>query len=232
MNKEVLNCQLCKKSFLPSRCDQTFCSSVCYREDIRLGKIEQNRKLREVGKCCEGCSKHFIPKQTRYQRFCTPDCLNEHRKKVMREANAELRNNTKKICPTCQNEFTAETTLYQKYCSLHCRKLFPRKIHSMLRHLYQQTDESKQHQSHEVLGYTPNQLREHVQKHPNWKKLKDSEWHLDHIFPIKAFLDYGIKDISLICTLENLQPLAKVENLKKTGKYSKPKFEKWLKTVS
>ena len=53
---------------------------------------------------------------------------------------------------------------------------------------------------------------------------------MDHIFPIQAFVDYGIKDIKLINCLENLQPLNGKENCSKGDKYDVEKFEKWLES--
>jgi hypothetical protein len=55
-------------------------------------------------------------------------------------------------------------------------------------------------------------------------------WHTDHIFPIKAFLDYGIVDIKIINCLENLRPLDAKENLCKNAKYDKVLFEQWLQS--
>lgn len=81
-----------------------------------------------------------------------------------------------------------------------------------------------------ILGYDWDDLREHIFNHPNWNNLKDKNtYHIDHIFPIKAFLDYGIKDPKIICALENLQPMDKVENMKKNRYYDKQKFEEYLK---
>ena len=78
------------------------------------------------------------------------------------------------------------------------------------------------------MGYTPKDLKEHLVNHSNWKRVKDEVWNIDHIFPVKAFIDYGIKDMSLINCLENLQPLEKYDNLSKGRKYDKKQFEKWL----
>ena len=79
-----------------------------------------------------------------------------------------------------------------------------------------------------MLGYSSKELQKHVQSLPNWKNVKDRHWHLDHYFPIQAFIDYGIKDIKLINCLDNLQPLSRKENLIKSCKYDKKEFEKWL----
>lgn len=80
----------------------------------------------------------------------------------------------------------------------------------------------------ELLGYDYKQLREHIQNHPNWNIVKNGKWHVDHKFPIKAFLDYGISDLKVINGLDNLQPLSKRDNLSKHDSYDSGEFEKWL----
>lgn len=47
-----------------------------------------------------------------------------------------------------------------------------------------------------------------------------SEWHVDHIRPIKSFLDNGITDCNIINDPMNLQPLWAKDNLIKGAKYS------------
>lgn len=45
------------------------------------------------------------------------------------------------------------------------------------------------------------------------------EWHIDHIKPIKSFLDEGVTDINVINDPLNLQPLWAKDNLSKGSKY-------------
>ena len=80
----------------------------------------------------------------------------------------------------------------------------------------------------DMLGYTPAELQEHVKSHPNWENVKDQEWHLDHIFPINAFLKHGIKDVKIINRLDNLQPLPGKENISKSDNYNEEEFLEWL----
>lgn len=108
------------------------------------------------------------------------------------------------------------------------RELMRKRCTSMLKNVYRLLGKRKKSKSYEILGYTPQDLREHVTNHPNWSKVKDKKWHLDHIFPIKAFCDYGVTDLSLINCLENLQPLIGRENLKKHAKYNELEFERWI----
>ena len=50
-----------------------------------------------------------------------------------------------------------------------------------------------------------------------WSNRKD--WHIDHIKPIKVFLDEGVIDVDVINHPNNLQPLWAKENLLKGCKY-------------
>ena len=52
----------------------------------------------------------------------------------------------------------------------------------------------------------------------SWENRK--EWHIDHIRPIKNFLDNNIDDYSLINHPSNLQPLWVKDNLAKSAKYN------------
>jgi hypothetical protein len=57
--------------------------------------------------------------------------------------------------------------------------------------------------------------------------------HIDHIFPIQAFIDFGLCDIEhikVINSLENLQPLDAFDNLSKNNKYDKDEFIDFLKS--
>jgi len=79
-----------------------------------------------------------------------------------------------------------------------------------------------------MLGYGHKELMDRVVSHPNWVKVKN-KWHLDHVFPIKAFLDYDIKDVKLVNCLENLRPIKADENCSKQDYYNAEDFEFWLK---
>lgn len=89
---------------------------------------------------------------------------------------------------------------------------------------------NKESASEKLLGYSRQELREHLKSHPNWDSVKDTEWQIDHVYPVKAFLDHGIHDVTLINCLDNLRPLPKQENLKKQAKYDKTEFENWLRS--
>lgn len=66
-----------------------------------------------------------------------------------------------------------------------------------------------------MLGYTADQLVEHIEslfvEGMSWDNY--GEWHIDHIVPVKWWLDNGVTDPSMINALINLQPLWAVDNL-------------------
>lgn len=78
-----------------------------------------------------------------------------------------------------------------------------------------------------ILGYDWKDLRKHIESHPNFELCKNN-YELDHIFPIKAFRDYGINDPRIINALDNLQPLSKINNHRKNRYYDKNAFEEYL----
>lgn len=80
------------------------------------------------------------------------------------------------------------------------------------------------------LGYGPKELQEHIEAHPNWPRVKNKKWHLDHLFPIQAFFDHSISDARIINALDNLQPITQRENNVKKDTYDKKAFKAWLNT--
>ena len=106
---------------------------------------------------------------------------------------------------------------------------FRQKCYKILRKSLKKTGQIKNGKTEKLLGYTYQELKDYIYNNMEWTNIVNNEWHLDHIFPIKAFVDYNIKDIKLINSLDNLQPLLKEDNLKKSYIYDKKEFEKWLK---
>jgi hypothetical protein len=88
--------------------------------------------------------------------------------------------------------------------------------------------DSKNFSTQEKLGYSFEALKKHIENYPNWEVVKNTKWHLDHIFPISAFFEFGIKDLKVINSLDNLQPLTEHENISKSDKYDLNEFKVWL----
>jgi hypothetical protein len=105
---------------------------------------------------------------------------------------------------------------------------FRQRSYKLIRMVLNVTGRVKNERSAKLLGYDYKQLQEHIKSHPNWDEVKDEHWHVDHIFPIKAFIDYGISDLKVINALDNLRPLLAADNLSKNAKYNKENFERYL----
>jgi len=72
----------------------------------------------------------------------------------------------------------------------------------------------------ELVGYSLQDLREHLEKQFDDKMTWDnygSYWHVDHIKPKILFSNESIKEC---WSLNNLQPLERITNLKKGKKYN------------
>lgn len=211
-------------------CDrQKFCNSECKTEYHKEQKRLRNEQKHLKNKLnCKHCKKDFTVRTRLDESYCSNKCKLDFHKEQQRLITEDIRKNTLLSCPICDKTFVPEKTLRQKYCSARCRNLFPKKIYKALQTCLKYTGEDKLDHSKELLGYSPKELIESVQSHPNWNNVKDKNWHLDHIFPIIAFIEAGIKDFKVICALDNLQPLSEKNNCSKNGRYDKDKFHTYL----
>jgi hypothetical protein len=112
------------------------------------------------------------------------------------------------------------------------RKQYAKKIYSMLRRCYLKFNLKKEDKSFESLGYSHYDLGLHISNHPNYQNaIKNNNMHIDHIFPIQAFIDFGLcetEHVKIINSLENLQPMDAIENMSKNDKYDRKAFIQFL----
>lgn len=106
---------------------------------------------------------------------------------------------------------------------------FRKKCCSLLKITLKCVGRAKNNKTSVLLGYNYKELRDHLRSHPNWAGVSNHKWHIDHVFPIKAFLDFKLYDLKLINCLENLQPMLCEDNLSKHAKYNREEFIAWLK---
>lgn len=109
-------------------------------------------------------------------------------------------------------------------------KLFTKKCHSLLRNTLKASKQKKHSGTYQELGYGPSELIEHIKTLPNYNLLKGYKWHIDHIFPIKAFIDHNILDPSIINSLDNLCIRSPKDNCSKGARYDVSEFKKWIQS--
>ena len=189
---------------------------------------EHNRTTEDdIAKFCNDHNCQFIRswidnKKTRIEYVC----------KCGRVAEAQLCNfkrfpncwecgKAKKSGPNCymydpDREAVAMREKFRKMCGQHILRFM------------KATGQTKTKHTHELLGYHPKDLQEHILNHPDYKLCIGKEWHVDHFFPIQAFLDHGILDLKVINRLDNLRPILGPENLQKADKYDEKEFTEWM----
>lgn len=110
--------------------------------------------------------------------------------------------------------------------------LLRRRVRSRYGHLVRSVMKSlgisKKYKSAEILGYARQELLSHLQSFPDWETISKGKWHIDHVFPIKAFIDHGIHDVRLVNCLDNLRPLSAFDNMSKNDKYDEKAFKEWV----
>ena len=84
---------------------------------------------------------------------------------------------------------------------------------------------SKSKKTFELFGYTPKQLHDNIKsKLLNGMTIENyGKWHIDHIKPLSLFNLEDEKQIKKAWSLNNLQPLWAIDNLKKGNKYGSTK---------
>lgn len=95
------------------------------------------------------------------------------------------------------------------------------KVHTRMRDFNRRCVEAikgvKNWRTADALGYTPQQLREHLESlwedGMSWDNY--GEWHIDHVKSISSFVSEGVTDVSVINAMSNLQPLWAFDNLSK-----------------
>jgi len=195
-----------------------------------------SRKKSEVQKFSHDYVKNYFEDNKckllsiKYENSWTPlDYICEHGHKSKTCFSEFIRGHRCRLCSYEKKRGPGNWNWIKDREKLQENNLFKVKIRNMLKCCLLITGMKKNNKTEIMLGYTSQDLKSHIQKHPNWPILQDCLWHIDHIFPISAFVEYNIRDPKIINCLDNLRPIACHDNLVKNCKYSKDEFEKWLK---
>ena len=168
-------------------------------------KNNQRRSLREDIKAqVRDNSKNWYQENKHWKRAINDQWKRDNKEKHNEHAKAAYRRNPE-----------ARRLSVRKWIKNNPMYVFTRKTLGRL--------EAKWNQSkyESLLGYTQSEFIEHIESQfkegMSWERR--SEFHVDHIKPIKAFIDEGITDPAVINALSNLQPLWAHENRSKGAKF-------------
>jgi hypothetical protein len=77
-----------------------------------------------------------------------------------------------------------------------------------------------------LFGYSIEEFKNHIKSQPGYSV--GGNWVVDHLFPVWAFIEAGVKNPKLINSLENLKVVPKKTNSKKCYKLNAVAFVRWL----
>lgn len=203
-------CKLCGKFFVPTSPNQSYCSDECKKQKKSIYnkkywqtyyQTHKNTTIKEYNKT----KRKKVNHKEQYSKY----------KDYYKEYHKQWYNSHKDFY---------KNLIYQKRINDKNYKL----TEWIRKQVYRCLKSNKDKHTFDILGYTPQQLRQHIEnqfKHDmNWDNY-GTLWHIDHIKPLCAFkfmdsennIDY--EQIKIANSLENLQPLYATENLSKGGKF-------------
>jgi hypothetical protein len=112
------------------------------------------------------------------------------------------------------------------------RELFSRKCICLLQGVMKRINLKKNDHTQKILGYSKLEFQKHILSHPDYElAIANNDLTIDHIFPVKAFVEHGLcqeEHLPIVNCLENLRPLDRKLNSSKGKKYDPEKFIEFL----
>ena len=207
-------CEICGKVFIPTGSNQKTCSNECkkirnkeYFKEYYKEWIVQNKEHKK------DYDKQYHKQNKEHHKEYYKQHYKQN-KEYYKEKNKQWRKQNKEYCKE-YNRTKYNTDLQFKLISW-SRKQVGRCLHS-----------NKTKHTFDILGYTPEQLKQRLEMNFKPDMTWDNHgtlWHIDHRKPLCKF-NFTLSDgtpnyeqIRLANSLANLQPLYATENLSKGGK--------------
>jgi hypothetical protein len=183
---------------------------------------------------CKGCGVVFTTKIVA-QVYCTQSCGRKDREK---KGHVPAQYN--KVCPRCDVDFIARRS-DKIFCSKICKQLNSARLNApqkrkipknriarrMSKEIHKIVKGGGGTSWRKLVGYNEDALKLHLERcflpGMDWSNYGTS-WHIDHKIPIRVFniQSYGDIDFKKCWSLENLQPLWAIDNMRKGGKLAHP----------
>jgi hypothetical protein len=198
--RECMGQRIAKKITLPFEVKQKFCESKGCK---LLSEWSENRRTYIEYQCV--CGKIAKASWGNFKKC--PNCWECGNRKKSKNLNYRWNPNREQI---------------------ELNKLFQKRCYNLLSRSLKATNIDKIDCKHKILGYSPEELQKHILNHPNFNP-NWVDWHIDHKFPIHAFIEHNILDLKVMNCLDNLQPMNGTHNLSKGATYDLQEFKNWLK---
>lgn len=255
--KHLKVCPMCGKEFSARRSIDVYCSKECYEESKVIYRREHRVIKEAFKKMCPVCGKEFVGKTSRKMycsRKCKEIAYKQKHSEELRKRSRARYHSNKEYFKKWE-EANKEKRLRQKreYYLAHKEEkkeyaeLNRERIRTNSRNLYHKNKKDpnyrllrkcrdfvhrclsskKLHNTRKVLGYTPQELRDHLESFfyggMNWEV---QNWEIHHIKPLTTFNflnEDGTDNYETIreanC-LDNLVPLFKEDHKKLTAMYT------------
>lgn len=214
---EIKTCIICGKEFYGKRKDSKCCSDKCKQEYKKLKyNNDENKRNKNKERCKHWRETHKEQRKSYSKKYYqeNKEIVAERFKKWV-EKNKEYRKEYTKR--RTQERYKTDIDFKTK---IWCRKQLLRCISNT---------QFKNKHSFEILGYTPNQLKQRLESQfksdMDWSN-HGTLWQIDHKKPLSLFkfelsngeIDYH--QVFLANCLANLQPMYTTENLSKGNKFN------------
>ena len=249
-------CPICGKKFVVNRRLNVYCSRECYEKSKVIYRKEHRVLKEQLEKVCPVCGRKFVGKNSRrtycskecqcqaYKENHKEELLKKHRAryyenkeyyKKWEEANKEKRARQRHEYYVAHKEEIKERAILNK----ERRRIYSRNLHHknkkkpvyrLIRKcrdfVHRCLNNKKLYRTYKILGYTPNDLRKHLEinfyGNMNWEV---QDWDIHHIRPLDTFNflnEDGTDNYDVIReanNLDNLIPLFKEDHKKVTALY-------------
>lgn len=252
MSKEKV-CVVCGNRFIANNNSQKYCSDECSNKRKKENKkqyYEKNKNiiLEKQQKKYNDNKDKIIERQKKYAER-NKDKIVEYKKEYYKnnyeyykKYRKEYYNKNKNIISTYNQEYYKNNKdkikeYQEKYNKKYRKRYYKNKLKTDINYqmsqwcrnqIYRCINSNKNKHTFDILGYTSQDLREHLEKQfrdgMNWSN-HGTLWHIDHIKPLCSFNfelpngEVNYEEVKIANSLDNLQPLLIHENLSKGGKY-------------
>lgn len=212
---------------------ELFICTNCKRE-LPLSSFYKNKtKKNGIDPCCIECRKKKDNTPENKERRRIYDATKRDRTKQYAQSRRWKRNNQE-----WHTEYARE--YYHKNREAQCEKMRRRRaedvafalkmrISSHVRYALKAVHSVKNNKTWKVLPYTPEELKVHLEnqfdENMTWEN-HGTYWHVDHIIPLAALPHTSMDHPNFLkaWSLENLRPLEKIANIKKSSIYNGKRY--------